>query len=497
MPAPSFPFPGADDRALRLASSSSSAPETISCDSSERDSSDVRSSCASPDPLASSTCSSSSDYNNVTALQQQQHDEVDAAAAAAAAAAADCSGVPLSRSCSMAGSVQSDLSDSGSELASLDLIEAEADDEQREYTGSFEGPEKTLEVCFKPHIGEPRGCRALSRRQLDQICKRARCTILSQISNDHLDAYVLSESSLFVYRYKVVIKTCGTTTLLRCIAYLLQHAGRGLGMELEWVGYSRKNFTFPGDQLYPHSSFEQELQYLKSHEHLSARLNGSGHVLGPVTGDHWFVYVADKYDRPDFTATDRIINIMMFDMHPDCAAMFVRGEGEGAAVVVDSGNGKVNANQAGHDMTVQSGIANLVPGAVVDACAFEPCGYSMNAIQFDSYYTIHVTPEASCSYASFETNNPYRSYRSIINNVLNVFRPRRFVLTMMADEAGLKTMLENPFEALHVPIPKFGVYSRTSMCSTKVEGDCCCLLANYNLNVDRPVLNRQRTQSQV
>jgi Adenosylmethionine decarboxylase len=46
--------------------------------------------------------------------------------------------------------------------------------------GFFEGPEKTLEVCFKPGIGHPAGCRALSREQLDQICKRARCTILCE-----------------------------------------------------------------------------------------------------------------------------------------------------------------------------------------------------------------------------------------------------------------------------------------------------------------------------
>jgi S-adenosylmethionine decarboxylase len=260
-------------------------------------------------------------------------------------------------------------------------------------------------------------------------------------------------------------------------------------MELEWVGYSRKNFTFPGDQLYPHVNFDQELQYLKSHEHLSARLNGSGHVLGPVTGDHWFVYVADKYDRPDFTATDRIINIMMFDLHPVKAEMFYRDD-------IDDTHEK-HPQVAGSEMTKKTGIIDLVPGAVIDATAFEPCGYSMNAIQFDSYYTIHVTPEASCSYASFETNNPYRSYRSIINNVLNVFRPRRFVLTMMADEAGLKTMSENPFEQLAVSIPLFGVYSRTSMSSTKVEGDCCCLLANFNLNVSKPSSYRKRTQSQV
>ncbi len=38
----------------------------------------------------------------------------------------------------------------------------------------------------------------------------------------------------------------------------------------------------------------QELQYLDDHKGLHECLAGVGYVLGPVSRDHWFVYVADK-----------------------------------------------------------------------------------------------------------------------------------------------------------------------------------------------------------
>lgn len=64
-------------------------------------------------------------------------------------------------------------------------------------------------------------------------------------------------------------------------------------MELTWVGYSRKNLQNPSAQLWPHSNFDDEIRYIDTHKQLQNRLRGSGHILGPVTGDHWFVYVAD------------------------------------------------------------------------------------------------------------------------------------------------------------------------------------------------------------
>eukprot|EP01084_Bolivina_argentea_P053273 97794_1 len=363
-----------------------------------------------------------------------------------------------------------------------------------QYNGTFEGPEKSLEVCFRPGVGHHLGCRALTRQQLDAICNQAQCTILSKVSNDHLDAYVLSESSLFVYKYKVVIKTCGTTTLLRCISCLLKYASTGLSMELEWVGYSRKNYTFPGEQYYPHSNFDQELQYLDDHKGLRERLAGVGYILGPISRDHWFVYVADKCDRPEYTATDRTVNIMMFDLDPDMTRTFWcdKPEDNIDASKPDCGDdgwpiGVDNINVA-RRMRKEAGISELVPGSLIDERAFYPCGYSMNLILFDSYYTIHVTPEEGCSYASFETNNPYKSYASMLNNILRIFKPGRFVLTMMADQAGLVTLIDDPFDVKEVSIPGLGGYCRTSQCSTRVEGDYCCLMANFDLSVKVCVL---------
>ena len=45
----------------------------------------------------------------------------------------------------------------------------------------------------------------------------------------------------------------------------------------------------------------------------------------------------------------------------------------------------------------------------MDSFVFDPCGFSLNGLYKDYYWTIHVTPEDSCSYASFETTIPISS----------------------------------------------------------------------------------------
>jgi S-adenosylmethionine decarboxylase len=268
------------------------------------------------------------------------------------------------------------------------------------------------------------------------------------------------------------MKTCGTTTLLRCLGSLLEFAD-SLGMLLTWVGYSRKNLQFPTAQAWPHCSFPDEIQYISTHKKLQSRLKGTGHILGPVTGDHWYVYVADHSKSAALLSTpsllsmscERTINLMMFDMAPAVARTFF---------LANVPNAK--------DMTHKAGIHCLCPGAQIDETAFTPCGYSMNAILHDSYSTIHVTPELECSYASFETNTSLNCYDALVRNVLNVFKPTRFVLTLFGDEDALDNMASLPTRDKLVKVSGLGVYARTAASTAKVDADLGCIMACYSLS---------------
>jgi S-adenosylmethionine decarboxylase len=197
----------------------------------------------------------------------------------------------------------------------------------------FEGPEKTLEIDLLRGAGGEAdadgrcGLRRIPREQWNELLDLAACKILSTVSNEHIDSYVLSESSLFVLSHKVMLKTCGTTTLLRIVPPLLAAIAR-LGMKVEWFNYSRKNFTYPHKQLSPHQSFDAEIAYLSTHFP-----GGEAFMLGPLNADHWYVYdwSSDESAAPGALeqSKDVVLDLMMFDMDPAVAAIFYKGEEEG------------------------------------------------------------------------------------------------------------------------------------------------------------------------
>jgi len=283
---------------------------------------------------------------------------------------------------------------------------------QSKTISGFEGPEKKLVVHFQVNLKKRSGLRAVSRDIWQTVLEHAKCTIISCTRNEHFDSYVLSESSLFVYPYKILLKTCGTTTLLHCLSKLMEVA-RDFDTSVELVMYSRKNLNFPAKQLYPHVAFDDEIHFLNK------LFEGQGHVLGATNKDHWNFYVADCRTPSSAPRVGQTFEVMMHDLSPEVMAQFYQQDGVTAS-----------------DTTRSSGIADLIPGSIIDDFQFEPCGYSMNGLLRDSYWTIHITPEPHCSYVSFETNAPFTSFSRILKRVLGLFQPGRATVAILADDTA-------------------------------------------------------------
>lgn len=152
----------------------------------------------------------------------------------------------------------------------------------------FEGVEKLLEVWFTRKDGKTRHCdlRLITRDKWETMLKVVQCEIISMTRNDTIDAYVLSESSLFVSKRRILLKTCGSTTPLLCLKYMLHLVKQFAGFdEVQDLFYSRKNYKRPELQREPHRTFTDEAALLDSMFH-----DGAAYCLGAVNRDCWYLY---------------------------------------------------------------------------------------------------------------------------------------------------------------------------------------------------------------
>lgn len=224
---------------------------------------------------------------------------------------------------------------------------------------------------------------------------------------------MLSESSLFVYPNHIVAKTCGSTTLLHAVDPLLELAA-SVGCEPEGICFTRMNYNFPEGQVYPHTSFEEEVEYLDE------TFVGKPYILGPLDAERYHFYLADSANDGSDKKT---LEVQMFELDPETMKVFFRGT-EG----ID-----------GETQTRLSGIDTILPGSKIDSFAFDPCGYSMNGLLDGSYWTIHITPEDHCSYVSFETNLALEDYSELLDRVTAIFRPRRVCVSLLARRDALSS----------------------------------------------------------
>jgi S-adenosylmethionine decarboxylase len=255
----------------------------------------------------------------------------------------------------------------------------------------FEGPEKKLELVVTPPTPALRG---LGRDRWEAIVQAARATVLSTISSDSFDAYLLSESSLFVFDDHVTMITCGRTQLVDAALALVDEVGRD---NVALLVYERKNEHFPE---------RQPSTFIEDARRLDAVIPGTAHRFGTEHDHRIEMFVSATDYRPD--TGDVTLEVLMHGLDAGAAEAFAHGP--------------ASARTAG-----VLGLDRLLDGFEVDEHAFDPAGYSLNAVRDAHYYTIHVTPEAEGSYASFETNWDFSADPApLVGKVIDAFTPESF-----------------------------------------------------------------------
>jgi len=256
----------------------------------------------------------------------------------------------------------------------------------------FEGTEKKVELTVDTALPSFR------ERGAGYWARVVRCcgaSVLSRVANERCEAYLLSESSLFVFDHKIVMITCGRTRLAAAVLELLRDVDPG---RIEFLVYERKNEVLP--QAQPTSFFDDARE-------LHEQLPGRAYQFGDEDEHHLYLFHLDRERRP--APDDATVELLMYGIDPQVMAAFC---------APDAATSVVRRATA---------VDRILEGYVVDDHLFEPIGYSLNAIRGASYWALHVTPDPLRSYASFETNARMPADAgALVGRVLGVFRPRAF-----------------------------------------------------------------------
>jgi S-adenosylmethionine decarboxylase len=311
---------------------------------------------------------------------------------------------------------------------------------------AFEGPEKKLEIIL--FSAQP-GLRENTEQRWRQVAAASGAEILSQISSSSLDAYLLSESSLFVWEDRILMITCGRTVLLRALPRILDIVGRH---NVAMVFYERKNLKFPAAQP---ADFEADAAMLGEF------FPGRSYRLGPANADHVHLFFS-SHAKIEATQ-DATLQILMSDLSADTARPFFAGNGSAGRIVSETG------------------IEALYSGMKIDSHLFTPAGFSVNAVRNARYFTVHVTPQKRGSYTSFETNVIEEDYSRVTSAVVDIFRPERYT-------AVLTTSMDPDCRVLHrtltEPAPGYDTLERSLH-------EFNCGYAVTFLNCGRPVAGNE------
>ncbi|MBB1274564.1 MULTISPECIES: hypothetical protein [Psychromonas] len=222
--------------------------------------------------------------------------------------------------------------------------------------------------------------------------------VLSSIRNSQVKAYLLSESSLFVWKNKLILITCGNTQLVKAALFIQQQFTK---QHISTLIFQRHQALKPQLQ---RSNFKQDTLLLEK------QFNGQNM--------HW----RDGYQGD----------------------LFVFGEVSSGSIITQSIymlhglNSELAKTLQTNPLDKQTILAALKirllfeppfkedplrENLLIDHYSFSPKGYSLNAICGEDYITLHLTPEKMSTYLSIETSFAKERCIDLINHLQQLFLP--------------------------------------------------------------------------
>ena len=281
----------------------------------------------------------------------------------------------------------------------------------------YEGAEKKFELVVKGSFGD---LRDLGSATWERVVAAADANVVKVHEGESCMAYLLSESSLLVFRDYVVMITCGQTNLINALELLFEFIPED---DIALLTYERKNEYFPN---------EQRTSFLDDASRLSRLIDGKSVRFGGENGHCIHLFHSGKAYKS--ALNDSTVEVLMHGIDETLARQCETGELPAEGLLAE-----------------KTGITSILPGFNIDEYAFAPVGYSLNALDGDRYYIIHVTPERLGSYASFETNYDFRNdLTPLVGRILDVFKPRAFDILSFSPEGSLVANVQDYVRIDHV-----------------------------------------------
>lgn len=274
----------------------------------------------------------------------------------------------------------------------------------------FEGSEKKAEIVFRDvNLFEK------DQDYWSEVVEKCEAKILSSVKTDKVHAYLLSESSLFVWEDRVLLITCGTTTLVHAVKKLTED----FSIErIENLIFQRKN-EYCGQM--------QKTSFFDDKKLLDQIHSGQGLRLGSYHEHHLFLFHLNKEFSPP--KDDWTNEILTYGLEHSASEFLMKS--------------KLSADEIRDFFQFKK----YFPDFLLDDFVFDPFGYSINGVYDDDYFTIHVTPQDCHSYVSFETSLPFEHIENgFLSHFLQILKPESFDLIRYS-----------PVEINKAAIPKYEI----------------------------------------